>query len=180
MVIESRSVNAVTYPGGLIVVFTPLIRLTSLPEELAAVLAHEMGHVAHRDPLKQMEKELGATVMLAMVNGGKSPPMAETLVKQFLEVQYTRQQEAAADAYAFQLLADAHISPEYFASFMQKLASDTLAEKTTTDYFSTHPDVHDRVKEAQEAAKIFDRRSAVKIVLDWDAVKRSLPSIFDQ
>jgi predicted Zn-dependent protease len=45
MVVESDMVNAVTFPGGLIVVFTPLIRLATSPEEVAGVLAHEIGHI---------------------------------------------------------------------------------------------------------------------------------------
>jgi beta-barrel assembly-enhancing protease len=181
LVVESQTVNAVTFPGGLIVVFTPLIRLTSSPEELASVLAHEIGHVVHRDPLRQMAKELGITTVLAMVNGGKAPPMVETMVKDFLDIQYTREQESAADAYALRLLADAHINPVCFADFMRKLAPDTLSEKTSAfEYFNTHPDVHDRIMNAKKAGKEFKAATEVKIAVDWDAVKRSLPSLFDK
>jgi predicted Zn-dependent protease len=181
IVIESDVVNAVTFPGGLIVVFTPLIRLTSSPEELASVLAHEIGHVVHRDPLKQLAKELGISTVLSMVNGGKAPPMVETMVKQFLDIQYTREQESAADEYALRLLSDAHINPVCFADLMEKLAPDTLSEKTSViAYFNTHPDVHERVRKAKEAGKEFKAASEEKFVIDWDAVKRSLPSLFSR
>ena len=181
LVIESETVNAVTFPGGLIVVFTPLIRLTSSPEELASVIAHEIGHVVHRDPLRQMAKEIGISTILAMVNGGKAPPMIETMVKDFLNIQYTRQQESAADDYALVLLAKAHINPASFASFMRKLAPDTLSEKSSSfEYLSTHPDVHDRIQKAQEAGKDFKPALEKKLDVDWKAVKRSLPSLFDR
>jgi predicted Zn-dependent protease len=183
MVVESETVNAVTFPGGLIVVFTPLIRLTDSPEELAAVIAHELGHVVHRDPLKQMAKEIGVSTVLSMINGGKAAPMVETLVKDFLDVQYTREQEQAADEYAFRLLAKCRISPRYFADFMEKLAPDTLVDekdRVRFEYFSTHPDVRARIEGAKIAAQSFDPKSPLRFRIDWKDVKRSLPSVFDR
>jgi predicted Zn-dependent protease len=185
LVIESETVNAVTFPGGLIVVFTPLIRLTDSPEELAAVIAHELGHVVHRDPLKQMAKELGVSTVLSMINGGKAAPMIETMVKDFLDVQYTREQEQAADDYSFRLLGESRISPGYFADFMEKLAPDTLNEEKggpKFEYFSTHPDVHARISAAKTAAKQFDaeKKTTQRFRVDWKNVKRCLPSVFDR
>jgi beta-barrel assembly-enhancing protease len=183
MVVESQEVNAVTFPGGLIVVFTPLVRLTDSPEELAAVIAHELGHVAHRDPLKQMAKQLGVSTVLAMINGGKATPMVVTLVKDFLDVQYTREQEKAADDYAFKLLAESCISPRYFADFMEKLAPDSLSgekERLKFEYFSTHPDVRARISAANSAAKQFNVKTERRFRVDWKNVKRCLPSVFDR
>ena len=171
------------FAGGLIMVFTPLIRITDSPEELAAVVAHELGHVVHRDPLKQMAKELGVSTVLSMINGGKAAPMVETLVKDFLDVQYTGEQEQAADEYAFGLLADSHISPRYFADFMEKLAPDTLDGRKNTvkfEYFNTHPDVHTRISAAINAAKQFDVKTEQRFLIDWKNVKRCLPSFFDR
>lgn len=183
MVVESETVNAVTFPGGLIVVFTPLIRLTDSPEELAAVIAHELGHVAHRDPLKQMAREVGVSAVLSMLNGGKAMPMVESMIKDFLDVQYTREQEKAADDYAFGLLSRSNISPGYFAVFMEKLApdsSDTGTAGRAADYFSTHPNVKSRIADAKAAAKSFDAKSEKHFHIDWNIVKRNLPSIFDE
>jgi len=183
MVVESKTVNAVTFPGGLIVVFTPLIRLTDSPEELAAVIAHELGHVAHRDPLKQMVKNLGITAVFSMINGGKPAPMAETLVKDFLDIQYTREQEKAADDFAFTLLAQSRISPRYFADFMEKLGPDTLTDKGDggqMEYFSTHPDVRARISAAKTASKQFNAKTEQRFRIDWKSVKRGLPSVFDR
>jgi beta-barrel assembly-enhancing protease len=185
LIVESETVNAVTFPGGLIVVFSPLIRLTDSPEELAAVIAHELGHVVHRDPLKQMAKELGISTVLSMINGGKAAPMVETLVKDFLDVQYTREQEMAADEYAFRLLAESRISPRYFADFMEKIAPDTSGGKDggeKFEYFSTHPDVHARIDAAMTAAKQFDadKKTTQRFRVDWKSVKRCLPSVFDR
>jgi predicted Zn-dependent protease len=185
LVVESEAVNAVTFPGGLIVVFTPLIRLTDSPEELAAVIAHELGHVVHRDPLKQMTKELGVSTVLSMINGGRATPMIQTLVKDFLDVQYTREQEHAADEYAFRLLAASRLSPRHFADFMEKLAPDTTGGDKGAmkfEYFSTHPDIVSRVSDAKAAARQFDAgaKKELRFRIGWKDVKRGLPSVFDR
>lgn len=182
IVVESDEINAVTFPGGLIVVFTPLLRLTSSPEELASVLAHEIGHVEHRDPLKQLVKEVGVSTVLSMVRGGKPEPMVEGVVKDFLDIQYTREQERAADQYGLRLLAESHINPANFGRFMEKLEPDTSVvgtEPVEIEYFSTHPNERSRIDSAYAAAKRFDRKTEVPINIDWDNIKRGLPSVFD-
>jgi beta-barrel assembly-enhancing protease len=183
LVVESDVVNAVTFPGGLIVVFVPLIKVTSCPEELASVLAHEIGHVVHRDPLRQMAKELGVSTVLAMVNGGKPAPVIQTMIKDFINIQYTREQEREADEYGLALLAKSGISPAYFGRFMDKLAPDTTAEKGNDEafeYLSTHPDVHERVDSAFAAGKRFDNKMEKPFKIDWKNVKKRLPSVFDE
>jgi predicted Zn-dependent protease len=182
LVVESDVVNAVTFPGGLIVVFAPLIKITSCPEELASVLAHEIGHVVHRDPLKQMTKELGVSTVLSMVNGGKPAPVIQTMIKDFINIQYTRDQERAADEYGLLLLAKSGINPEHFGRFMDKLAPDTTGEKESNDafeYLNTHPDVHERVDSAYAAAKRFDTKTEKGFKIDWKKIKRKLPSVFE-
>src|SRR6267154_1707948 len=44
LILKNKQINAFTIPGGNIYVFSGLIELTETPEELAAVLAHEIGH----------------------------------------------------------------------------------------------------------------------------------------
>ena len=48
-VVRRPEPNAITLPGGHIYVFEGLIDKARTPDELAAVVAHEIGHVAHRD-----------------------------------------------------------------------------------------------------------------------------------
>jgi beta-barrel assembly-enhancing protease len=182
LVVESGVTNAVTFPGGLVVVFTPLFRLTDSPEELAAVIAHEFGHVEHRDPLKQYIRQMGISVVLSMASGNKAPSMVEDLVKEFINVRYTREQESSADSFAVKLLADARIDPIAFATFMQKLAPDSSSETSLDhgmEYFSTHPDIHERISLAQKASQNFDKKSRVPFRYNWRSVKKSLPSIFE-
>jgi predicted Zn-dependent protease len=129
-----------------------------------------------------MMRQIGTSALIAMVNGGKAPPMIENLVKDFIDVRYTQVQEAAADSFGLDLLARSGIDPICFADFLEKVDSDTSSNsdyRQVAEFFSTHPGGPDRIAKAREASKHFDRATRKPIQLDWLAVKKNLPSIFD-
>jgi predicted Zn-dependent protease len=182
MVVESDMVNAVTLPGGLIVVFTPLIKLADSPEEVAGVIAHELGHVEHRDPINQMVRQIGAATVMGMVTGGKTPSMIGDVVRDLIDARYSQTQESAADSFAVRVLAQSGIDPICFADFLTKIEADSSSASgadQVAGYFSTHPGTSDRIAKARAAAKAFDRATKKPIVLDWMAVKKNLPSVFN-
>ena len=88
LVVDSRVVNAMALPGGLIILYVPLIRLTEFPEELAAIMAHEIGHVAHRDPLRKLIRQMGISAVIGLL-GGNSMSMMENTIKSLLDLKYT-------------------------------------------------------------------------------------------
>ncbi|MDX7324874.1 M48 family metalloprotease, partial [Providencia rettgeri] len=61
-VVKLPMVNAVTLPGGRIVVFDGLIRAAKSPDEVAGVVAHEIGHVRHRDVMEGLLRQFGLSV----------------------------------------------------------------------------------------------------------------------
>ena len=63
IVIDSEMINAFTVPGGNILISTGLIGFCESPEELAAVIAHEMGHVEKRHVVARRIKELGIEIL---------------------------------------------------------------------------------------------------------------------
>ena len=117
VVVNSCLVNAMAFPGGLIILYVPLIRLTETPEELAAVMAHELGHVIHRDPLHKLIRQLGISATIALLRG-ESATLMENIIKNLLDLKYTRDQESAADDFALETLAAAGIDPVHFALIM--------------------------------------------------------------
>lgn len=180
LVVDARVPNALTFPGGLILVFTPLIRLTDSPEEFAAVIAHELGHVVKRDPVKRMARQYGVSVLLASVGGGQSAGVIEDMLSRYSDAWFTREQEDAADAFACALLDSSGIDPIHFARFLEKLAPDSArAAAGPGRHFMTHPDMHSRIEQARIASKRFSRRPR-PIEIDWALVKRALPSVFDR
>ncbi len=67
LVLDSPVVNALAFPGGLIVVYSGLIERLESPEEMAAVLAHELGHVVHRDAMKNLIRQIGLSTLLSLL-----------------------------------------------------------------------------------------------------------------
>jgi len=102
---ETDEVNAVALPGGNIVVYTGLLRQVKSENELAMVLAHELGHFAHRDHLRGLGRGLGLAVATTLLFGEDNA--ASSLVSKSLlsfQIKYSQSQEAAADAFGLELL----------------------------------------------------------------------------
>ena len=102
-VVDSSEVNAFSLPGGPVYVNIGLIELAENEDELAAVVAHEMGHVAARHATEQMTtvelSQLILMVTLSAVGGGISPiAMEGTRLGYILGVlRYSRSMESEAD-----------------------------------------------------------------------------------
>ncbi len=58
-VVDDGMVNAFTLPGGRVIVMRGLVRYAGDGAELAGVIAHELGHVAHRDPTTMLLRQFG-------------------------------------------------------------------------------------------------------------------------
>ncbi|KAA2233146.1 M48 family metallopeptidase [Salinarimonas soli] len=106
VVLPARTRNAVALPGGRIVLLDGMLQEARTPDEVAGVLAHEIGHVAHRDGLKRMIQVGGTGYLLGLLFGdvggaGVLVALGQTLV----DTSYSRGVEAEADAYAARLLA---------------------------------------------------------------------------
>ena len=178
LVVDSRMVNAMALPGGLIILYVPLIRLTETPEELAAVMAHELGHVIHRDPLRKLIRQMGISATLALLRGD-SATLLENTIRKLLDLKYTRDQESAADDFALETLVAAGIDPIHFAAIMEKLDPGKDGGKNTLfEYLSTHPHRGERVEKARQASAQF-ASAGDDATIDWHWVKKLLPSVFD-
>ena len=66
LVLNSPLVNAVNFPGGLIVVYSGLIGELGSTEEMAAVIAHELGHVVNRDSVKSLMRQMGIATFFSL------------------------------------------------------------------------------------------------------------------
>ena len=99
-VLKDDEVNAFSLPGGYVFVNEGLVKKTKSDDELAAVLAHEIGHVAARHSMKRYEGGLAAQLLqLATLAAARSAPAAQGLVVAVHSAQlsYARQDELEAD-----------------------------------------------------------------------------------
>ncbi len=115
--------NALAIPGGTIVVTDGLVRLFKGDERLiGAVLAHEIGHIYHRHSLKHLlEGSASALIVGALVGDVSGVSALVTTAPVILSsLAYTRESEAEADRYAFDLLKKVGRSPADFADAMRR------------------------------------------------------------
>jgi predicted Zn-dependent protease len=149
--IEFRSMNgglpnAFALPGNVIIVTDEFVRLPVNDDEIAAVLAHELGHLAKRHGLQSLLRNSFAVLIVASVTGDLSAltSFASTIPLTILTAGYSRDLEREADHYAFDLLRARGIKPRAFVTVLIKLegARDTLKRNST--YLSTHPATDER------------------------------------
>jgi beta-barrel assembly-enhancing protease len=143
-VVKIPVVNAVTLPGGKILIFDKLLQEAQSPDEVAGVMAHELGHAQHRDVLAGLLRQFGLSVVLGGLGGN-----AGAYTNAALSITYTRAAEASADGYAIDDLKDAHISPAATAGFFTRLAKmepQFGRAGVELSYLSTHPMSADRAR----------------------------------
>ena len=130
-------VNAVTLPGGRIIIFDGLLKGAKSSDEVAGVVAHELGHVAHRDVLESLLRQLGLSVLLGGLEGNIGG-----YTNALLSTAYSRGAETRADDYAIDTLNRSNISPRDTATFFKRLGGDEPKDSRVSavlGYLSTHP-----------------------------------------
>jgi Zn-dependent protease with chaperone function len=155
---ESRNValanipieNAVTLPGGRIILFDGLIQKAASPDEVAGVLGHELGHVRNRDTLTGLVRQLGLSVVLGGFSGN-----AGGYLNGVLALSYGRDAEAAADGIAIAQLRTADISPADTAAFFDRVGGKGEAGRAAQamTWLSSHPLSADRAKRFSAAVQ---------------------------
>ena len=169
VVFENEMINAFTVPGGNILISTGLIAFCDTPEELASVMAHEMGHVEKHHVLTRLIKELGLEILTA----GDTYVMGE-VTGLLTSTSFDRKQEEAADLFAAQLLERSSIEPRTLATFFRKLEEENDNELLQHfEIISTHPNFRSRIREALSYAP-GEEFEAEAIELDWEAVQSQL------
>ncbi len=138
-VVKLPMVNAVTLPGGRIVIFDGLLKAASSPDEVAGVIGHEIGHVRARDVMESLLRQMGLSVLLGGLEGHVGG-----YTNALLATAYSRDAEARADGYAITLLNDARLSPLPTARFFTKLGKRAGSTERLFAYIASHPVSADR------------------------------------
>ena len=142
---DSKEVNAVAFPAGNIIIYSALLKEVESKNELAMVLAHELGHYAHRDHLRGMGRGLVFLVLSSVTLGADSA--ISKLIGRVLsstEMRFSQGQEKAADIHALELLYKTYNNAAGATDFYEKMAAK---EKIPRIFymFATHPYIKDRI-----------------------------------
>jgi beta-barrel assembly-enhancing protease len=171
-VIENEKINAFALPGGNIFLFSGLIKFAEYPEEVAAVLAHELGHVEKRHVVNKLLKELGISILMMVITGSDNM-LTNEIGRTAISTVFDRNQEKEADQFALEVLERAKINPKVMATFFRRLNEKTDTYNENLEILMTHPHNNSRIKASLEY-QINDDFNSEKIELDWTKIKSLL------
>ncbi len=144
-VLEKDETNALALPGGHIVVYSQLLEKIESENELAMILAHELGHFAARDHLRGLGRSfLFFIVSSALLGGDSSSSKAFMNSSGILQNNYSRVQEYAADRFALEVLVKKYGHAGGAVDFFKRLAAEETLPQLV-HYLSTHPASEKRI-----------------------------------
>jgi predicted Zn-dependent protease len=143
-VVDNAMVNALAAPGGHIVFFRGLLDKAESADEVAGVLAHEMGHVVHHHSMQALVRHYALSVVVTLLTGNDAfLGNAGTLLLQFA---YSREAEAEADATAIDILDGAGLRSDGLAHFFARIDKGEKTDGASLwRYVASHPPTHERI-----------------------------------
>ncbi len=170
--VEAPMVNAFALPGGRVLITDDMIAEADGPDELAAVISHEVAHVEMRHVMQAVWRDLGIGMLLDLVVGGGTGAgqQAVILAGQASDLTYSREAELAADARGQVLLHAAGLSSLGMESFFERIARAEGAGRLSeaVEFMNSHPDSNRRSRVARAAAR--PGQSALTPA-EWQTVK---------
>jgi Zn-dependent protease with chaperone function len=169
VVVRRSQPNAFVLPGGRIYVFEGLIAKSESADELAAVIAHEIGHLAHRDGTRSVLQAAGLSFLFGIllgdfVGGG----VVVIAARQVLQSAYARDVEASADLYGVGLMARVGGDPRALGAILTRISG---ANHPGMKILLDHPETRDRVAAITAATT---PKSGPPLIepSEWTALKR--------
>lgn len=171
--------NALTLPGGRIVVLSDLIERSATPDEFAGVLAHEFGHVAARDPMRALLAASGSSFLLSLVLGDLTgSTIIVALGQAAISAGYSREAENAADAYAVEMMRRSGGDPAALATILERIAKDD-DRGGFVNFLRSHPFTRERAERIRASAGPDTAGRRILDEAEWSTLKgicRSVPS----
>jgi predicted Zn-dependent protease len=154
--VNSNEFNAFALPGGFIYINRGVAERSDNLSQFASVVAHEIGHVALRHSVKQMEQmqgaNLGAAVLCTLTSVCSSGigQAGVNIAGSAIFAKFSRDDEREADAAGIDEMVRAGINPQGMAGMFQKLLSERQSQPGALDtWFATHPLEEERINNAK-------------------------------
>lgn len=163
-ILNSPTVNAFALPGGYVYVTRGLLALAEDSSEVAAVLAHEMGHITAQHAFARQQRAEAAAVVSRVADAVRDSTAAKSAVAtaQLSLARFSQAQELEADSIGVRTLARAGYDPFAAARFLTAMgkfsalnASRQSAGSNRPDFLSSHPATPERIELATREARQF-------------------------
>jgi predicted Zn-dependent protease len=149
-VLSASLPNAFALPGGKVYLMDGLLQKAKSPDEVAGVIAHEIGHVQHRDNLRKVIQTGGTSFLIGLlfgdITGGSAVIFAS---RSILDASYSRDAETDADAFATKAMHALGRSPQPMGEFLVRVTGGK--GKQTATIIDSHPLSEDRLARMKEA-----------------------------
>jgi predicted Zn-dependent protease len=189
-VIDDPQINAFTLPGGFIYVNSGVLLAADEEDQIAGVIAHEIGHAAARHWASQMTKAtIAQYAMIPLMFIPMSAAVYYGVVEAYLNgvplafLKFSRKDEAEADFLGLQYMYKAGYDPNAFVGFFGKVMDEERrAPGTMSTVFASHPPTGDRiVASEQEIQKILPKREQYLVsTSEFDDIKARLQTVMSQ
>lgn len=139
---DSQTKNAFCTPGGYIYVYTGLMKYLDSEEQLAGVLAHEIGHADLRHSTRQMTKLYGVQTLIGILAGERE--MIKQVTSSIIGLKFSRNHETEADQSSVTYLCPTEYDAAGGAKFFEKIQAD--GGSGVPEFLSTHPSPENRIE----------------------------------
>ena len=180
--VNDKAINAFALPGGYVFVNRGAIEAADNEGQLAAVMAHELSHVALRHGTNQVTKAEWAQGIFSIASGIFGDSTGGSLLTQLgafaaggVLLRYSRTAESQADVMGTQVLYDAGYDPRAMAQFFEKLEAETKG-KNPPEFLSDHPNPEHRVGRVDEEIERLGpiQPNARRDSAEFEAIKREV------
>lgn len=161
--------NAFALPGGKVYVLRGLLDKAENPDELAGILAHELGHLKHHDNMRGLIYNGGTSFLIGLLFGDITGSSAVIFAsRSVVEASYSREAETGADTFAIEIMHKLGRSPKPAAELMFRITGKEGGSGFTI--LASHPLTEDRLARMTKE----DRSASGPPLLtdrEWQALK---------
>ncbi|NVN98626.1 MAG: M48 family metallopeptidase [Geobacteraceae bacterium] len=159
--VPAAGANAFALPAGIVVITDDLVALAKNDDEIAAVLAHELGHVRNRHIIRHILQSSATGLIVATLTGDVTSitSLAATLPTVLMDTSFSREFEREADDAALAWMKTANIPPRRYGEILARLQAQLDSRRGTStgndnsvrNYLSTHPETGERIRRILKA-----------------------------
>lgn len=155
IVLDTDGVNAFASPGGLVHITRGALGLVRNEAELAGVLAHEIGHVAHKHTVNAIRKNKAVQMGTSATLSDRGPfldQIANKAYEMVLENAFDRGDEADADKASVTYTQKAGYASGTLADFLTRLDERNKDQPARNGLFASHPETKERIEKVRQLA----------------------------
>ena len=155
IVLDTDGVNAFASPGGIVHITRGALGLIASEAELAGVLAHEIGHVAHKHTVNAIKKNKAVQLGTSEALSDRGPfldKLANKAYEMVLENKFDRGDEMDSDKVSVTLTEKAGYAPGTLAAFLTRLDDRNKDQPAQNGLFASHPETQERIDAIRKLA----------------------------